>query len=544
MTSTGKTSCPTTSIVEEKDFQRMAFDLTGRNRLNRLIRNPFFPAVLQWLTLAVFVMLIVLGWNYHDIRGIDLEDPLSYTNINTLFFWVIWLMGLVALVPLVGRLWCTICPLGYMNDLLARFGLRLRYPRRLKNLYLAGVLLIFYNGLVAILRINRFPDYSARLLVAIAGVLVLVGLIFKGRIFCGYLCPVGAMVGVYSRISPWRLDVRDRDVCRACSTKACYKGEEKWFKLSTPLAGISFPLRRPGCQVDLFPPELVEDPRCVMCTQCIKNCPHDNIRWGTRPFLKGVLSPSIPDQSEAIFMIFLMGATMSIFTRVWPALNGSLAAPAAYAVSLFGLGGSAAGEVIHILWGYALLPAIFVLVTAFLAFFFSRSGVTPLPGPPAGGRSLLVSFGLDKRDKEKAAELEGWAGRRLMTRGIFSAFTLSFIPLILSSHAAFALVKLNEKITYLPGSLRDPSGIKFYLSIHKLGFMAAPRELLPLAVIRWMVIVMVAAGAAASMYASMRLASHFYPEETSYRRWGGGLFFAANGLLGATLLTLIVKWLF
>ncbi len=521
----------------------MSLDLTRGRLLSRVVKNPLFPAVLQWITLAVFVFLILLGWNYHGIRGVDLPDPLAYTNVNTLFFWVIWLMGLIVLVPLIGRLWCTACPLGYINDILARFGLRRRYPRGLRNLYLAAGLLLLYNGLVAYFKINHYPDYSARLLLGIVALLVAVGLVFRGRIFCGYLCPIGAMVGIYSRVSPWRLEARDRGVCRTCASKACYLGEEKWYRLDTPVARLTFPFRRPGCQVDLFPPEMSEDPRCVMCTQCIKNCPYDNISWSTRPFLRGVVTPGVPAASEAVFIVFLLGATISIFTRVWPALNGLVVRPGAALASAAGLGGPAAW-IVQVAWSYALLPLAFTSLLTSLAYLASRSRIRAVPAPEGRAPAARLAFGLAERDVETAAGEEGWRRKRLTPAGIFSALTLSFIPLILSAHWAFALVKINEKISYLPGALADPTGVKFYLAIHKLGMMAAPAEFLPLWLVRWLALSLVVLGAAASIWAAMRLAAGVYPDLEAYRRRAGGTFALGNLLLGGVYASLVVKWLF
>jgi polyferredoxin len=521
----------------------MSFDLTRLPGLRRAVKSPLFPGVIQAVALVVFGALIVLGWNFHGIRGVPLPDPLAYTNLTTLFFWVIWLMGLIILIPFIGRLWCTICPLGLINDLLARFGLRRRYPRVLRNFLLAAALLLFYNGYVAVRNVSHYPDLSSRLLLAVVAMLVLAGLLFRGRIFCGYLCPIGAMIGVYSRISPWRLEVRDRDRCRTCETKACYTGDVRWFRLGTPFGAITFPYRRPGCQVDLFPPELVEDPHCVMCTQCIKNCPYDNITWGTRPFLRGITGGMVPSRSETIFMMVLMGATFGIFTRVWPGLSKVVNAPGEWVVGLVGATGSWAAA-LQIAWAFALLPVLAVHALAAVAWLFSRSEVTPVETPPESERRVRFDFGLAERQKAGEDEQAGWRGERLSIVGLTRAFTVSFMPLILASHAAFALVKLNEKIAYLPGALRDPTGVKFYLAIHRLGMLAAPRELVPLAFLRWVAMAAVLAGTVASVVSAWKLAGSVYADRASWHRRAGGVFVLANVLLGSLLATLVVKWLF
>jgi polyferredoxin len=519
-------------------------EFTGRSWVRTIVKHPLFPGLAQGAALVVFGGLILLGWNFHAIRGIDVPDPLVYTNINTLFFWVIWLMGLILLVPLVGRLWCTICPLGLVNELATRVGAQLRWPARLRNFWPAALLLVFYNVLVAVYRINHYPDYSSRLLLGVLLMVVAVGLLFKGRIFCGYLCPMGAMVGVYSRVSPWRLEVRSREVCRACQTKDCYLGVTRGFSLTTPLFRFSFPFRRPGCQVDLFPPELVEDPRCVMCTQCIKNCPVDNIRWGSRPFLGGVASRAVPRASEAVFILFLAGATMGIFTRVWPGLNSLITTPGVWAASLIpGLPrGMTAG--IAFFWSFGLVTLAGGGLLALLAHLLGSSRLARLPDPLPEDFRASFSFGLTQREEDRVREAEGWGAVRRRPGGIFSAFTLAFVPLILGAHAAFALIKVNEKLLYLPGALRDPTGVKLYLAIHKLGMMAVPREVVPLAAIRWISLALVAVGAAASLVSVGRIARLHYGDDPPLARWGTAVYGGAVLCLGTLWVVLVVKWLF
>ena len=38
---------------------------------------------------------------------------------------VVWIMGVVFVAALFGRGWCTVCPLGWLNGLFARIGLKL-----------------------------------------------------------------------------------------------------------------------------------------------------------------------------------------------------------------------------------------------------------------------------------------------------------------------------------------------------------------------------------------------------------------------------------
>jgi polyferredoxin len=94
-----------------------------------------------------------------------------------------------------------------------------------------------------------------------------VGLIFIGllvanwwipRFFCRVLCPLGALLGVFSRFALWRID---RDPVRCTDCDLCLKSCE----------GASDP------QGDLRKSE------CFVCMNCIDDCPHDALSFRFLP---------------------------------------------------------------------------------------------------------------------------------------------------------------------------------------------------------------------------------------------------------------------
>ncbi len=95
----------------------------------------------------------------------------------------------------------------------------------------------------------------------------MVGLIFVGllvanwwipRFFCRVLCPLGALLGVFSRFSVWRID---RDPVRCTDCDLCLKSCE----------GASDP------HTDLRKSE------CFVCLNCIEDCPHDALTFRFLP---------------------------------------------------------------------------------------------------------------------------------------------------------------------------------------------------------------------------------------------------------------------
>jgi polyferredoxin len=94
-----------------------------------------------------------------------------------------------------------------------------------------------------------------------------VGLIFIGflvanwwipRFFCRAICPLGALLGVFSRFAIWRID---RDPVRCTDCDLCLKSCE----------GASDP------QGDLRKSE------CFVCLNCIEDCPHDALSFRFLP---------------------------------------------------------------------------------------------------------------------------------------------------------------------------------------------------------------------------------------------------------------------
>jgi polyferredoxin/ferredoxin len=95
----------------------------------------------------------------------------------------------------------------------------------------------------------------------------IVGLIFMGllvanwwipRFFCRVLCPLGALLGVFSRFALWRID---RDPVRCTDCDLCLKSCE----------GASDP------HTDLRKSE------CFVCLNCIEDCPHDALSFRFLP---------------------------------------------------------------------------------------------------------------------------------------------------------------------------------------------------------------------------------------------------------------------
>jgi len=84
-------------------------------------------------------------------------------------------------------------------------------------------------------------------------VAVLLAVLVRPRVWCRYLCPLGALAAPFNTLSLARVELDDARCtgCLAC-LRACPMGIDD-------LAGIS-------------------GPECILCGRCVEACPHDALR--------------------------------------------------------------------------------------------------------------------------------------------------------------------------------------------------------------------------------------------------------------------------
>ena len=156
-------------------------------------------------------------------------------------------IGICLMSVVVAKSFCShVCPVGFLSEVLGRLGRRLLgrnlvlprwldFPLRGLKLLLLGffawavwwsmsptaveAFLASPYARVADAKMWAFFALPSRLTVAVVGLLV-VGSLFVRDLWCRYLCPYGALVGILGRLAPWKI-TRDLDKCTDC--RACTK---------------------------------------------------------------------------------------------------------------------------------------------------------------------------------------------------------------------------------------------------------------------------------------------------------------------------------
>ncbi len=186
-------------------------------------------------------------------------------------------LGICLMSAVVAKSFCSyLCPVGLLSELLGRFGIRLAErtltPPRWLDIPLRGLkylLLGFFVWAVWFTMDPRAVDaflnspyakvvdakmwlffaHPSRLTIAVLGVLV-VGSVFVRDLWCRYLCPYGALVGILGRLAPLKV-TRDPALCTDC--RSC-----------TRVCPARLPVNAMG-RVASF--------ECTSCQDCVVACP-------------------------------------------------------------------------------------------------------------------------------------------------------------------------------------------------------------------------------------------------------------------------------
>ena len=105
------------------------------------------------------------------------------------------------------------------------------------------------------------------------------------RFYCRYICPLGALLGLLSRYSLWRVGKAESN-CIDCHL--CEK----------------------DCEGACSPSTRIKISECILCMNCLDECSHDQIGYRTRPSAAGeILSP---DFSKRQFVISILSGAVAV----------------------------------------------------------------------------------------------------------------------------------------------------------------------------------------------------------------------------------------
>lgn len=405
------------------------FDLLRVPGVRRLILWRGFPYVFQAIALAVFLALLIIGWQRYTPPGVS-QKLYAQTNLATLVVWGLWWPAMVWFAVLFGRAWCMVCPLELVSNVSERLGRRLGLRQRpLRPWIASGAIIAFLYALIQVFvagaEIRRVPAYTSFFLIGLLLLAILTGLFLKDRAFCRGFCPVGLLLSAYGRGGMLAVRAGSGETCRACTGKDCIRACNR-----NKADGRS-------CPSLLNVPALNDNKDCLFCGQCVKACKPGNVRLLLRPPFSGSdTRDAMASWPMTFFVMLVSGFVLWELTSEWHAAEDlfvaipnwvSQNAPAPW------LSGYIMG-----LWAMAAVPLIAWSIFVFLAWILG------------------------------AREGFGVTWRRL---------ALPMAVVIASGHMAKGLAKFASWAGFLPNALEDPSGLDTAAAIAS-GALQAPAALM------------------------------------------------------------------
>jgi len=304
-----------------------------KNKIIKLIR---------WGLLSLFLLMITIQGYLHQVKGGG-EAPsvhalCPYGALESLYSLigsgtfiqkiysgtVILFLITIVIALLFRRSFCgLICPFGALQEFFGLFGKKLfkkkfEMPRMFDNYlrYLKYVILlitIYYAWKTAGLWMSPYDPWAAyahlsegissliseNLVGFILLIVTVIGSILYDRFFCKYLCPMGALYGIISKISAHKI-VRNENKCINCNlcTKNC------------PM------------NIDVAKSNNITSSECINCQLCVLSCPKEDC-LKTKQFTK-TLKPSFT--LGLVILVFLSGILISKSVGIYNILPESIPA--------------------------------------------------------------------------------------------------------------------------------------------------------------------------------------------------------------------------
>ncbi len=230
-----------------------SFDLLTLPMLGSFLRWRYGRRTLQLAMLAAAAAVIADGL---------IGPPMAPMNLAGVLPWTFWRAALVLGLLIGGNLFCMACPFTLPREVAKRLLPAARaWPRWLRTKWLGAALLVLFLWAYETQALWDSPRATALIAVAYFAAAFAVDGLFRGASFCKYVCPIGQFQFVQSLASPLAVRPRRMEVCHACTTHDCLRGNS----------------RHRGCELELFQPEKRGNLDCTFCLDCVVACPHQNV---------------------------------------------------------------------------------------------------------------------------------------------------------------------------------------------------------------------------------------------------------------------------
>ena len=289
-----------------KSEGKWAFNLLRLVKIRAFFTSRFFPELPRAL-IAIILMLVLIALFFGPMN--------AEKNIGLTLSWVVGWPLLIFSFFFLARTWCSVCGLsvpGWLAQTI--FKPKRPTPPFIKKYsgWITALLCILLFWIETTWNAYKSPHLTAWIITIITLSSLLFSMFYKRRVWCRFLCPLGAINAIFSM--PSILELRSNtNVCiNRCNERRCYTGDDS----------------AAGCPMFRHP-FLVDNNRdCILCGQCIKNCKLDSIQLNLRLAPQELWSLQSP-RLEDSFLVVSLAAIFFPFAinQRYPGFAENLAGP-------------------------------------------------------------------------------------------------------------------------------------------------------------------------------------------------------------------------
>ncbi len=317
------------------------FNLLRIPWIRSLLQSKIFPTLPRVIVGSIFLVAVLALF-------FGPKDPEK--NIGITISWMIGWPVLFFSFFFLARIWCSVCTLAVPGRIIQNvLKPERRTPEVIKKYsgWIMAIFCIIVLWVEIIWDAYGNPFLSGSVIIAVTLGSFIFSALYKRRVWCRYVCPLGAINAIFAMPSILELRANRHFCLNRCRQHVCFAPENE----------------QEGCPMFRHP-FLVDNNRdCILCARCIKNCRdnaiHLNLRLAPQE-LWNLETPRRPDSFlivalGAIFFPFaLQSRFLPLVDHVWEAiLPLGIRLPPALAASLvfFGL-------IVLFELGYGLMVAI------------------------------------------------------------------------------------------------------------------------------------------------------------------------------------------
>jgi nitrous oxide reductase accessory protein NosL/ferredoxin len=189
-------------------------DMFRNPLLGFLFKNKKFLLSLRIAVAALFFYAVYYGFIH----------PTRNENIFTgaVFWGIFWALFMVVTLSTFGRIFCGICPHGFLGKYISNLGLKKTMPKWMQNRYIGITLLVigWWGIYYTFPGFWRTPIGTASMFGGMTIVAFIFYFIYKDMSYCKYICPIGTLTRAYDKLSFTKLETYT-DSCKDCRTFEC-----------------------------------------------------------------------------------------------------------------------------------------------------------------------------------------------------------------------------------------------------------------------------------------------------------------------------------